>query len=125
MPTLEDLVKVENKYKNMKDGASVLFQKAKQNDAVNIMTNNFRVILGKKNMSFTDASVLADIFSSSLIMFEEAMEKEAKERFFEFVSSTFSKEFLKGKKEVLLFNKMLKRMGRKLGKEKRENEKNN
>ena len=120
MPTLEEVVKIENKYKKMKNGYSVLSEKAKESDVISTMTNNFRVLLGKKNMNFADAEIISDIFSSSLVMFEEAMEEERKKIFFEFVSSTFSKEFLKGKEENFLFDKMMKRMGKKLRKEGRE-----
>ena len=117
MPTLKEVVKIENKYKKMKNGYSVLSEKAKESDVISTMTNNFRVLLGKKNMNFADAEIISDIFSSSLVMFEEAMEEERKKIFFEFVSSTFSKEFLKGEKENFIFDKMLKRMGKKLRKE--------
>ena len=120
MPTLKEVVKIENKYKKMKNGYSVLSEKAKESDVISTMTNNFRVLLGKKNMNFADAEIISDIFSSSLVMFEEAMEEERKKIFFEFVSSTFSKEFLKGKEENFLFDKMMKRMGKKLRKEGRE-----
>ena len=121
MVTIEKLSKIEDKYKNMEDGVSVLSEKVRGNDAINIMANNFRVILGKKNVGLHDVSVLSDIFSFSLIMFEEALEEERKERFFDFVSSTFSKEFLKGKAEKELFSKTLKRVEKKLKKEEKLN----
>lgn len=119
---MEKMIKIEEKYKGMENGVSVLSQKVKQDDVISAMTNNFRVLLGKKNISFLDSSLLSDVFSSSFVIFEEAMEEERKERFFEFVSSTFSKEFLKGDDEKKLFNKTLKRMETKL---KKENKKNN
>lgn len=126
MIRIEKMIKIENKYKNMDNGVFVLSEKVKHNDTIETMTSNFRILLTKKNVSFLDTSVLSDIFSFSLVMFEEAMEEERKERFFEFVSATFSKEFLRGKEEILLFDKMLKRMGRKIDKEDKENKlKNN
>ena len=117
MTTVENLIEIENKYKNMENSVMVLSEKVKENDVVNTMTNNFRFLLAKKNVSALDSSILSEVFGFSLIMFEEAMEKERKERFFSFVSATFSKENLRGKVENELYEKMLKRMENKFKKE--------
>ena len=116
---MEEMLKVEKKYKDMDDGVLVLSEKVKRNDVISTMTNNFRVFLGKKDVSLLNASILSDIFGFSLIMFEEVLEKERKERFSEFVFSTFSREFLKGKEENLLYTKILERMKRKMTRNKK------
>lgn len=119
MTTIEEMQKIENKYKKMGDGATILAKKVNESDIIRTMTNNFRFLMAKKNVSALDSSIFSDIFGCSLIMFEEALEKERKERFFEFVSSVFSKENLKGEEEKFLYEKMLRRIENKMNKKKK------
>ena len=114
---MKHLAKIEKKYQEMENNVNILSKKVKKNDVISIMTNNFRTLLNKKKINFSDANIFSEVFGFSMIMFEEAMEEERKERFFDFVSSTFSKENLRGKEERLLYDKMLRRIERKMKKE--------
>ena len=122
--TFDDVVKMEEKYKKMEDGVSVLSNKIDENDAVKTMQSCFRSFLEKKGIDIPVASAISEVFAFDLMLFGEAMEKERKERFFDFVSSTFSKKFLKGKDEKLLFDKTLKRMETKLKRKSRTRKSN-
>ena len=115
----DDVAKMEEKYRKMEDGASILFGKIDESDAVKTMQSCFRSFLEKKGIDIPVASAISETFAFDLMLFGEAMEKERKERFFDFVSSTFSEKFLKGKDEKLLFDKTLKRMETKLKKKSR------
>jgi hypothetical protein len=118
--TFDDIVKIEEKYRKMEDGVSVLSNKIDENDAVKTMQSCFRSFLEKKGIDIPVVSAISDVFAFDLMLFGEAMEKERKERFFDFASSTFSKKFLKGKDEKELFDKTLKRMGKKLKREEKK-----
>jgi hypothetical protein len=120
MVTFNDVVEVEEKYKKMKDGTAILFGRIDENDAIRTMQGCFRSFLEKKGFDSVRASAVSEIFAFDLVLFEEAMETERKKRFFDFVSSTFSKEFLRGKEEKELFEKALKRMGKKLKREEKK-----
>jgi hypothetical protein len=117
MVMFNDVAKMEEKYKKMKNGTSILFNRINESDAIKTMQGCFKSFLEKKGINSPTASAISEIFAFDLVLFEEAMEEERKERFFEFVSSTFSKEFLRGEDEKLLFDKTLKRMGKKLKEE--------
>ena len=118
MISFDDVIKIEEKYKKMEDGVSLIFSKINEDDAVRTMQGCFRSFLEKKGIDSPRAFAISEVFAYDLMIFEEAMEKERKERFFDFVSSAFSDEFLKGKEERELFDKTLKRMARKLNKKK-------
>lgn len=120
MIRIEEIIKIENKYKDLEDGVYILSEKVNKNDAIYTMTNNFKNLLKSRGVGFLDSSLLSDTFGFSLVMLEEALEEERKERFFDFVSSAFSEEFLEGKEERLLFDKMLRRMERKLKREEKK-----
>lgn len=116
----DDVVKVERKYNKMKDGDSIIFEKIDKSDVIKTMQSCFRSFLEKKKIESNKAFAISEIFAYDLALFEEAMEEERKERFFEFVSSTFSKEFLRGKEENNLYVKILNRIGRKMKKEEKK-----